>query len=101
VCHRLLVAFRGLSQVNWSRTRLRPILAPKPVRPMPDRILGDDAMDVSFSIAILQRNPYPCPLLEALSRIRALQALDCRSENVGYFKRGPVVKDRASTLHLI
>ena len=29
-CHRLLVniAFRGLSQVNWSRTNLRPIPVP-------------------------------------------------------------------------
>ena len=37
------------------------ILASKPVRPMPDRVADDDAMDVSFSIAISQRNPDPCP----------------------------------------
>jgi hypothetical protein len=49
------VAFRGLSKVNWSRTRLRPVLTPKPVRPMSDRMADNDAMDVSFSIAISLR----------------------------------------------
>ena len=80
-------SFPGLSQVNWSRTRLRPILAPNLFGRCRTGILGDYAMDVSFAIS--QRNRDPCLLIEALSRIKIFRLSIVDPKMPGTSKAGP------------